>query len=430
MNKFWINNLVVPNYQKLSKNIECDVLIIGGGLAGILTAHYLKKSGLKVVLVEKNKIGMGITSKSTATISTLIDKSYKKIIDDIGFGKTIKYYDALKKAIEEYKKLSLSYDFDYEEKDVVLYTSKNEELIDNEYNILNKMGENVVYFNEPEIDIPFKKGLKIKKQGICNPMKLIYSLSNELEIYENTNIVHIENGVSKTEDEYFIKSKYTVLATHYPAFEKLGLYFTKMHQKISYVRVIKDLKKLNSFYINLDKDDYYIRDYKGYHLYGGMDRRVGDIDNSTDLDDHLNNVLHKEIEYAWNNQDNYSLDYLPYIGKIDRYSKNIFVLTGFCGYGLTNAMIGVFVIKDLIINNKSEYENLFSIKRKYLIKPYFNQLKTSFLSLINPKGRRCTHLGCTLRKNEYDNTYECKCHGSRFKSDGKKINGPAKRDLR
>ena len=83
----WKDNYKVTNYNSLDKDISCDVLIIGGGLTGVSSLFNLRDSGLDVVLVEQNKIGLGVTSNSTGKLTylqnDLIDKIRKFYSDSV-----------------------------------------------------------------------------------------------------------------------------------------------------------------------------------------------------------------------------------------------------------------------------------------------------------------------------------------------------------
>ncbi len=418
------------DYPRLNQDIDCEILVIGGGLSGLLIAYYLQKNHHDVVLVEKDKIASKISKNTTATISVIQDKLYQDRIKDSGFKIAQYYLDANLKAIKEYDKLSQEIDFDYQKQSVFYYTNKDYALLEKEYNALYTLGLDVK-IREICDELPFRiNAIEVKDQATCNPFKLMSCLAADLTIYENTKVISLNGKKAVTENNQTIRFKKAIVATHYPCFDKLGFYFVKMYQTRSNVLVLKQ-QELRNFYISMHRGGLYFRSYKDYLLIGGYDYRVGKCRHIIeDFKDIIESYYNQTPIYDFANQDLITLDEMPYIGRISHFYKNIYVATGFNGYGFTSAMLSSMVLKDLIEKNDSEYKQLFSPQRKYLLKPFFKQLKTALTHILNFNGKKCSHMGCKLNYNELDKTYECMCHGSRFDQNGKVKNEPAKKDLK
>ena len=136
MNKsIWDEYLKGQKFNKLDRDIETDVLIMGGGIVGLLTAHLLKDYNIDYCLVEKDAIGSGTTSKTTAFLTIQHETLYQTLTEK----QRQAYLYINNKALHRYQQLSKIYNFDYEELDSCLY-SKNHNLIKKEYEVLKKQG--------------------------------------------------------------------------------------------------------------------------------------------------------------------------------------------------------------------------------------------------------------------------------------------------
>lgn len=424
MNKsIWDEYLKGQKFNKLDRDIETEVLIIGGGIVGLLTAHLLKDYNIDYCLVEKDTIGSGTTSKTTAFLTIQHETLYQTLTEK----QRQAYLYINNKALHRYQQLSKIYNFDYEELDSCLY-SKDHNLIKKEYEFLKKQGIDV-YINE---NIPFDKealGISFKKQAIINPIKLVNEISSNLNIYENTEVVKIKKHYAVLKNVYKIKFKYLVTATHYPINNKLNFLFMKLTQKKSYVCMIKN-EFVNGTYCSLDKDDgLYYRRYKDYLIIGGNDTDVGCrcISKFEELVCEKFNITKEDILYSWHGQDTISLDGIPYIGYSDIFHKNHIIITGFNLWGFTWAMASSEIVLKII--KDKNYFKLTRLNRCSINKNLFKNIYTSMKNLLTFRRPRCTHLGCALIYNKEEEIYECPCHGSIYNKEGKVINGPARKDI-
>lgn len=417
------------SYEKLSEDIKTNVLVIGGGIAGILIAYKLQENGLDVMLVEKNVVGNGITKNTTATLSLFQDKLYKDRINDDGIKIAKGYFDASKNAISEYEKLALKFDFDYQKCSSYLYSENSYEELELEYEALKKIGAQVSITKDILLPINNVGAIKIDDQGMFNPCKLINELKKHLKIYENTEIVKVNNKYALTKDNHKIVFEKAVIATHYPINEFKGMYFLKMHQIRSQVAILDDNIGIKDIYLDINKGGMYFRNYKDKLLVGGNDYRVGECGNKYPFINKVNTLLKTINSDFFSNQDLITLDEMPYIGRLSYYDDKIYVATGFNGYGMSNAMISACLLSDLFLERKNDFVKQFCPQRSYKFKPLMRQIKTAIVSYFKFGKKRCKHLGCTLTYNKHDNTYECLCHGSRYESDGKFIDDPTKKNL-
>jgi len=165
-------------------------------------------------------------------------------------------------------------------------------------------------------------------------------------------------------------------------------------------------------------------------LVGGGDHRTGHRGgNWSALRDFSASTFPGAKEkYAWATQDCMTLDGIPYIGRYGNSTKNLYVTTGFNKWGMTGSMVGAMILSDMITGSDNPYEQVFSplSSQRSILKP---QLAINGVSavknLLTPSTPRCPHMGCALKWNSTERTWDCPCHGSRFDKHGKLIDNPA-----
>lgn len=426
----WEDTVELKDFPSLDQDLKTDILVIGGGICGILTAYKLKNEGYNVVVVEANKIGDKITKRTTAFVSAFHDTLYQDLVKDLGFKKAKKYLKANLEAVKDFERLAKIYDFDYEKVSSCFYSKNDLELVNKEKETLEKMNYQAKFIKEIPLPINIVGGLEYPSQGQMNALKLLNCLSKELTIYENTKVIDIDKNLAKTEKNKIQASK-IVTCTHFPIHNNL-LYSMRMYQTRSYVLAIKYDKNLPSTYTDMEEGGLYFRKYKDFLIIGGNDIRTGNINDcyekiKTFVKENFND---SKIEYYWANQDLVTLDNVAYIGKINSFSKDIYVATGFNLWGMTTSMISANIITDLIKGNKNKYEELYKPNRCMINKNLFINMAKFIKDEIGVNKKRCTHLKCVLNYNDCEKSYDCPCHGSRFSLDGEVLNDPADKNLK
>ena len=414
----WYLDLNKDEYKSLQEDINVDVLVIGGGISGILAAKKLQDNGFKTVVVDKSRIGMGNTSKTTAFLTV----QHETLYQDLSFDKRSEYLKLNNDAFKEYEELSKKYNFDFEYTDSCLF-SEDENKIRKEYEVLKRMDQDVdIIDNVPLFEL--NKGIKFKRQAVINPIKFLNEMAKGLTIYEHTDIVELNDNIAIVDNGNKISFKYCVIATHYPINNKANLLFMKLTQRRSYVVAVKH-EDIDGTYCSIDNDGMYFRMYKDYLIIGGNDRETGskcikDFEESVCTKLNINKDV---IEFSWSGQDCITIDGIPYIGYSDVFHKNHIIITGFNFWGFTWAMASSNIVLDIIKNHKPC--KLTKPNRFFIKKRLFKNLKTSFVNLLRIKKPRCSHLGCVLTYNKKEHAWECPCHGSRFNEEKQVTNGPA-----
>ena len=415
----WEDYLNDKKTNELNKDLVVDVLVIGGGICGVLNAYYLTQAGFNVVLLEKNKLGSGVTKNTTAFITAQQDVLYQERLKKISSNDAVKYLKANHEAIEEYKKLSGKFDFDFESVSSNMYSLIEKQKLKEEYGILKRMGLNIS-FSEGKYNV-----LTYLNQGQMNPIKLINELSNYFLYFENTEVIDINDGYAYTID-HRIKAKKIILCTHFPPYKFKGLFSLKMYQKKSYVVSFESDLNIRDIYTNIKSNGFYLRKYNDILIVGGNDTKTGCVNEQFDnIIEFVNNLdSNAKVLDKWTNQDCITLDDMPYVGWLE---KNLYVCTGFNMWGMTSAMISALLIRDILLKVDNEYLELFSPHRKMYKNQLIKNVGNSLKSLLKFGKNRCNHLGCKLNYIALDDTYECLCHGSKYNKNGEIINSPAKK---
>lgn len=488
---YWILSTKSTNYEKLNENIKVDTLIIGAGIVGVTTAYLLAKHGIKSVIIDANKVGYGTTGRNTGKVTTQHGTIYSKINNKYGIETTKLYYEGNQEALNLVKNIIYENNIDcsYEEIESFIFT-ENENYIEElkeEYEVCKNIGIKCNYHEKLNLPIDTKGAISFIHQGQFNPKKYIDKLMEiniklGVKIYENTKIIDLEKGETihlKTNDNHKIEANRLVLASHFPWYDGLNLYFAKEKSERSYLicaKLEKDFPKGN--FISVEEPTKTFRSYEGEGqkllIFGGNDHKTGQHKKEEDIFRELKDYGSKtfdlkEFKYEWSAQDYMSFDNMPYIGHVNKKEDNIYVATGFSKWGMTNGTLSAIIISDMITKRNSKYENIFNPSRmgsvfnteflKENLNVGVNYIKGKLTvgsdqmpqikgegKTVNIDGKRCgayrhynnelyivditcTHLGCELHFNSAEKTWDCPCHGSRFNYDGSILNGPALRPL-
>ena len=494
MNSLWINSVENKKYfSKLNANVECDICIIGAGIFGLTCAYYLSNLGYNVIIVDKDELGLRTTANTTAKITSQHGLFFSYLKNSYGLDFARDYLLINEQAIQNIKNIidteNIKCDFEY--KNSFLYSTKRSEksILKNEFDVLQSLGFNCDYVSKTGLPFDVEASICFKNQAQFHPLKYIYGLSDSVikkgcHIYTNTCINNIENAGNyfiSYSNQFQVKSKFIIVASHFPFINVPGFYFTKMYQSTSYLIAIDPKKTLfDGMHINISSPIFSFRtakiNGKKLLIIGGGDHKTGVPSSYKDtygiLEDKAKELYPDcEILYRWNTRDCISLDKLPYIGCYSSQLPNMFVGTGFKKWGMTLSNVAANIIVDKISGKKNNYEYLFNSTRLKPLKN-FDELKNVFIqssnsllldkikksnmtfydiknnsgSIIEVNNKKvgiykdkdgniyavnpiCTHLGCLLSWNDIDKTWDCPCHGSRFDFKGNNLYDPAFKNL-
>lgn len=429
MNSIWSISAVRPRFECLSNEKSVDALIIGGGVAGILCARALHDIGVDYALIEADKICSGITQNTTAKITVQHGLIYDKLIREFGVEKAKLYYEANDAALNEYRRLCAGIDCDFEECDAYLYSTDGKSKIEKEAKAYERIGIKANLTSQLPLPLPIASSLCVKGQAQFNPLKFLYQISRGLRIYENTKAIELTPNYVIT-NRGRIRANKIIIATHFPFINKHGGYFIKMYQHRSYVLALKGVEQIKGMYVDENIKGLSFRNHGEYLLLGGGSHRTGKKGgNWRELEEfaykHYPNA--KEI-CRFATQDCMTLDGVPYIGRYSPKTENLYVTSGFNKWGMTSAMVSAMILRDEISGKSNKYAELFSPSRRILRPQLAINAFESAINLLTPTAPRCPHLGCALKYNKAERTWDCPCHGSRFTEDGQLIDNPATDD--
>ena len=391
MESIWTNNTGKKDFEVLSGNQKTDTVVIGGGMAGVLTAYYLQQVGVPVIVLEANRVGSGQTRKTTAKITSQHNLIYEKLLRVFGKEKAIHYARANEKAIDAYEQLieKEKIDCGFVRCSSFLFSRTGEELLRAEEKAAEQLHLPVRYTQKTELPFSVAGALEFQNQAKFHPLHFLYHLADQLTVYEKTKVLRVEgNGLS-------FRSQGDIL------------------------------------------------------LFGGGSHRTGKNKKGGKYE----MFREKAEEFwpgcretaCWSAQDAMTLDGVPYIGKFSGKKENWYVATGFGKWGMTSSMVSARLLTAEIIGHPFPEADIFSPQRKITgeaIKGLANHSIQMVMGMgkrlipfpkrKNSKGEKvipvCPHMGCRLIWNPEEQTYECPCHGSRFDKEGHLLDDPAQTD--
>lgn len=446
MESLWNKTVEFPSFPVLSGDICADAAVIGGGMAGILTAWMLSQRGMKVIVLEADTLGSGQTGNTTAKITSQHGVIYQKLIAAHGKEAAAQYGNLNERAVVMYGEAARSQKIScgYERLPAYLYTMKEPETLKKEAEAAASLGIHAVYTEETSLPFSVKGALRFENQAQFHPLQFLKGLAERLTIYEHTRVLKVQGKKVYTESGCAAAEK-IVFASHYPFINHPGYYFMRMHQERSYVLALERAGKLDGMYLGIDGDmPYSFRNAEGRLLFGGEGHRTGE--NLTG--GRYEKLRKKAKEFypdaaeagCWSAQDCMTLDGIPYIGRYSSSQPDWYVATGFGKWGMTSSMVSALLLSEAIADGKEEF-GIFSPQRFTLSASAVNFCKESihavkglsrgiFAGLRGDMPARCPHMGCRLEWDSDDKSWACPCHGSCFDRDGKLLDGPAQTDLK
>ncbi|WP_455661196.1 FAD-dependent oxidoreductase [Pradoshia sp.] len=492
----YVDRKEAPSYPQAVKDDETEIVVIGAGIVGVLSAYELAKRGRKVILLEADRILYGTTGHTTAKITAQHGLFYDELIQKHGEEAARLYYEANMNGLNYLRQIieDEAIDCDFSEQTAYTYavTDEYDEKIKTEFKAYEKLGIDGELLTELPLPFPIKSAVSMNGQAQFHPLKLLSNLLVSFVqmggvIYEQSPVKDIkedESGLHAIlENGHQISGKNIIIATHYPFYDIKGLYFSRLHPIRSYIVAATVEEELpDGMYISADKPTRSLRyteyDGKKLLLVGGESHKTGQSDDElsyltalqTFTSDHF---TVSDFPYRWSAQDLVTLDKLPYIGQYSSSNDCLFLATGFAKWGMSNGAAAARLLCDLVTNQENPYVELFSPSRSEtnlqsastFVKENANVAKEMIKGKVSPdqleldelkpnegghvkfKGKRagayrdedgslcildttCTHLGCEVRWNSAERSWDCPCHGSRFDTTGEVIEGPAVESLK
>lgn len=431
MDTIWEKEGEMPRFDKLDGNLRTDVLIIGGGLAGLLCAHHLQKAGADCALIEENRLMSGVSGRTTAKLTSQHGLIYKKLLNRFGPEKARLYYKANEDAIKAFRLLEKEGDFGLEAQSSFIYSTGDLQKLEEEMDAYERL--KIPGKWKEALPLPFgvTGALELSGQAQFHPVKLGAHLAKDLTVYEDTKaLAFVGNRVETPGGS--ISAEKIIVATHFPLWNKHGAYFLKLYQQRSYVLAVKTGSPIEGMYLDCEDNGLSVRGAGAFLLLGGGGHRTGKEGLGWKLPEQVARTYYPDgpAVARWATQDCMSLDGMPYIGRYSKATPNLYVATGFGKWGMSSSMVAARVLTDLVMGKEDPYGGLFSPQRSVLHPQLLANSLETMVNLLRPGAPRCPHLGCALHWNKAEHSWDCACHGSRFSQEGKLLNNPATDDLK
>ncbi|MBQ3192087.1 MAG: FAD-dependent oxidoreductase [Oscillospiraceae bacterium] len=426
----WRKENTPAEFPRLAGSVKTDILIIGGGLTGILCAWFLDQLGADYLLIEAKTIGSGTTGNTTGKITSQHGLIYGRLLKQFGQERARLYWQANEAAIRQYRALAEKIPCDFQEKPNYVYACSDLRALETEWDALQKLNIPGSFRRETELPFSVAGAIRFSGQGQFHPGKLLAGLAPGLKIYAHTRALGWEDGEVVT-DGSRIRARRIITATHFPIWNKHGAYFLKLYQQRSYLLALESGMPLEGMYLSQEKNGLTLRTAGDYLLLGGGSHRTGKKGGGWTVPEQaaVQYFPQGKIRYRWAAQDCMSLDGIPYIGPYSRRTPQLYVATGFNKWGMTSAMISAMLLTDLLQGKDNPYAAVFAPDRGILRPQLAVNAAESTRNLLSLRTPRCPHLGCALKWNPAEHSWDCPCHGSRFDEKGKLLDNPANGDL-
>lgn len=492
-NTLWFDEVPLKTiYPSLSKDLKVDVVIIGGGLAGITTAYLLTNEGKKVAVLEKAQIGSGMSGFTTAFISANVDVNLQDLEKNFGRDKAALVWKSSQESIdlieEIIKKEKIECEFircsAYE------YTNfkKDVGFLKKEAQLAQDFGFTASFAKNQEVGFKNLACMEVKNQAKFHPRKYLTALAKAAAnkgalIFEETEITEVtgKDPVEVRTEKQKIRADFAAILTHIPFNNPIDVQM-KLVPYNTYVieGFLNNLNLAEGIYWDTDEPYNYFRidkrKGKTQFILGGKDHKTGQSQKREgsqyeDLEKYFRNLLPKteiKTERRWSGQIIETSDGLPYIGKLPINDKQI-IGTGFSGNGMTFATIAAMLTRSIVLDSENSWLQVYDPKRlggvrslveeqisyiKNMVSGHFSDKKPKGFAniekdsgqVVEINGRKvavykdetgkliklspvCKHLGCIVDFNSAEKTWDCPCHGSRYTKEGAVINGPTQRPL-
>lgn len=420
----------LPSFPPLEGAVHTDVLIIGGGIAGILCALHLQQAGVDYVLIEADRIGRGVTARTTAKITAQHGLVYDALLRRFGPGGAKTYLQANLRALEHYRRLCRGIDCGFEPQDAFVYSLDDRPALLREQAALARIGYDAPLLDGLPLPFPAAGALRFAGQAQFDPLRFLAAVAAPLRIHEHTRALEYTGGTVRT-SRGSVTARQIIVATHFPLWNKHGSYFLKLYQQRSYVLALEGADAPGGMYRDAAQSGLSFRRAGALLLLGGLSHRTGKPSPGwAPLEDFARRHWPGARPVArWATQDCVSLDGLPYVGRYSPRTPGLYVAAGFNKWGMTTAMAAAELLCGLVQGRSMPEQALFSPSRRILRPQLAANGVQALAGWLTPSARRCPHLGCALKWNPQEHSWDCPCHGSRFSSDGVLLDNPAEGDL-
>ncbi|HEX8084891.1 MAG TPA: FAD-dependent oxidoreductase [Solirubrobacteraceae bacterium] len=482
----WIDQASSTSYPSLERDLEVDVAVIGGGIAGVTTALFCKQDGLRVAVLEKGVVSGAATGMSTAKASALQKSVLSEVRKVAGKDALIAYAQSNAAALERMDALVREHSIDCSWERVPDYTYAGDEAQVSTIEQIVEAGKEAGLPVERTTDVPLPfdvpAAARLDGQAQFQPATYTRALAALVDgdgssVFESTMVTGVSEGSPHevhVEGDVTVRARHVVVATQYPLLDR-GVFFARLEATRSYIVAGKGSGP-DAMLITAGQPTRSVRRWGDWLLVGGEGHQTGASKAEPERYEQLMEFGRRhfgmtDFPYRWSTQDGMPVDHLPYIGRYHPRAEGLWVAGGFQKWGMTNGTVAAMVISDLIAGRDNPYAAELDPNRARVraapklaqinmlvglhfvgdrlspaearsaddVPPGEARVVRSGLGKIgvyrdeegglHSVSLRCTHLGCLTKWNDAERSWDCPCHGSRFDPDGNVLAGPAVRPL-
>jgi glycine/D-amino acid oxidase-like deaminating enzyme/nitrite reductase/ring-hydroxylating ferredoxin subunit len=477
----WLETSAGQRFTPLDRGLEVDVAVLGAGIVGVTVAYLLSREGVRVAVIEADRVGSGVTGHSTAKLTSLHGLVYERLRSSFGPEIAAAYGEANEAGLSTVATLAeqLAIDCDFRRRDNFTYTLVDRETpqIEREVEVAGELGLPASFVDELDLPFPVAAAIRFSDQAEFHPLRYLAALAEQVrglggEIYEQTRATGLEGSSVVTEGGHLVRVERLVVATQIPFLDR-GLFFARLSPQRSYALTTRlEGESPAGMYLSTEDPPHSIRpipDQEGALLQlGGEGHHVGTADSSSAYRRlgrwAASHFAVGKWERRWSSQDYSTLDGMPYVGQLHPLSDRVLTATGFGKWGLAAGTAAAMMLSDRILGRQSQWTSAFDsnrlrprssaptfVRNNLAVGAYFvgDRLKRGRPEIEPGEGgvigsglgqravyrepggnlhslsARCTHLGCLVRWNSAERSWDCPCHGSRFDVDGAVLQGPA-----
>lgn len=481
----WLAALPEAAYPHPSDERAFDVLVLGGGITGLTTALLLKRRGARVAVVEAGRVGTGVSGNNTAKVTALQSTVLTSIEGMRGADVADEYAVRSAAAVELVARLAADegIDCDLRRRDAFTVAPRGEEVADveREFEAARRAGLPVEMTTAVDVPYPVAGAVRLGEQVEFHPVGYVSGLAAAVDgdgcrVFEDTRALSVTDGAPvRVETTHGpVSGDRVVVATHYPVWDR-GLYFARMEASRSYcvaARVRGEPSRGMSITVGPATWSYRSAGDLMIVLGNGHPTGARGVDGScyAAVEKHLREHWDVEqVTHRWSAQDPTPYDHTPMIGTYTPRSSRMYVASGFAKWGLTGGTMAATILAERLAGEPGTdvfsphrvsaraLPQLARMNAKVGADLVGDRLMPGQISSADelapdtagvvrsgtdrtgvyrdPDGglhavsMRCTHLGCLVRFNAAENSWDCPCHGSRFDVDGEVLEGPAVRPL-
>jgi len=487
----WLATEPACTFGTAARRLDADVAIVGAGVTGLTAAALLSRSGWRVTVLERDRVGSGETGRTTSHLTEAVDAHYHTLVRDFGLDAARLVAESSRDAMAWIEASASALGINVERTPGYLYTERDADvdLLARELDAARRAGCSVQLTDETPLPFPARGAVRWEAQAQVHASEYLFALANDavargVEIVEQAPVKHVQEGepcLVETE-RFTIRAPHVLVAANVPVNHSVFLHTRNFAYRTYVVAAEVPAGYLRGLFWDTDDPYHYTRVQEVHGtsclMVGGADHRTGEESETEACYAQLLEYARTRfstgpLRYRWSGQIIEPVDGLPFIGPNSRGSR-VFVATGYAGTGMTFGTLAGMMFADVVNGKANPYASLYDPGRvkplagayDYVVEnaPFpLHLLKDRLTSgadirtvgdlrpgeggiFAGPAGKMaacrdvrgeihacsaiCTHLACDVVWNAAEQTWDCPCHGSRFSPDGRVLNGPAVADLR